>query len=428
MPIALVDANSFYASCERVFQPRLEGVPVVVLSNNDGCVIARTPEAKALGIPMGALAFQWKDRFQEWGVEVFSSNYSLYDDMSRRVLQALAQHSAAIEVYSIDEAFLDLSGLSGCGLEDHAREVRETVLQWTGIPVGIGVSTTKVLAKIANRQAKKTGGVCVLDYQNAEGRALLDSWPCAEMWGVAEATANKLASMGIRTAGELSRAPLKVIRSRLGVVGERMALELRGVSCLEIEEVPQSRKNLCCSRSFGRPVESLEELRQAVVMHASRLGEKLRRQNLAASYIQVFLMTNRHRTDEPQAYPSGGREFLVPTSFTPELVGEAMRALERIYRPGFRYAKAGVLCLGLVPDEEKQGALFQPTDPEEEKKQKRLMAAVDALNLNYGRNTVRPATMGFTHPWKARAGRVSPHFTTRLEDLPVASLSEDWEW
>jgi DNA polymerase V len=428
MPIALTDANSFYCSCERVFQPRLEGVPVVVLSNNDGCVIARTPEAKALGIPMGAVAFQWRDRFKEWGVEVFSSNYALYGDMSRRVMQVLAQHAVAIEVYSIDEAFLDLSGLSDSGLEDHAWELRATVLQWTGIPVGVGVSSTKVLAKIANRQAKKTGGMCVLDHQNTEGKALLDSWPCEDIWGIAEATANKLASMGIHTAGELARAPLKVIRSRLGVVDERMALELRGVSCLEIEEVPQSRKNLCCSRSFGRPVESLEELRQAVVMHASRLGEKLRRQNLAASYIQVFLMTNRHRTDEPQAYPSAGREFLVPTSFTPELVGEAMRALERIYRQGFRYAKVGVLCLGLVPDKEKQDSLFQPANPEEEEKQKRLMEAVDALKLHYGRNTVRPATMGFDHGWKARQGRVSPHFTTRLEDLPVASLSEECEW
>ena len=419
---ALADCNSFYCSCESVFQPRLWGKPVVVLSNNDGCVIARNPLAKATGIPMGAPAFQWRDHFKEHRVEVFSSNYALYGDMSRRVMSVLADHAAAVEVYSIDEAFLSLVGLSASQLEVHARQVRTTVKQWTGIPIGVGVSATKVLAKLANRQAKKTGGVCVLNHASGEGKALLDTWPCSELWGVAGATAAKLATLGIHTAGELSRAPLQVVRKRLGVVGERLALELRGVSCLEMEEVQEPRKNICSSRSFGRPVEFLDELREAVAAHAARAGEKLRRENLAASSIHVFLLTNRHKPDEPQHCPHAGRTLIVPTSFTPELIGEATKILKGIYRQGYRYAKAGVLCLGLVPDEERQGSLFQPVDPTMEEKQRHLMAAVDVLNLYHGRGTVRPASMGFTQKWQMRQDRKSPSYTTRLADVPSVKL------
>ena len=419
---ALCDCNSFYCSCEAVFQPRLWGKPVVVLSNNDGCVIARSPEAKALGIPIGAPAFQWRDRFKEGRVEVFSSNYALYGDMSHRVMQVLGQHAAAVEVYSIDEAFLSLEGMATAQLEIHARTIRETVKQWTGIPIGVGVSSTKVLAKLANRQAKKSGGVCVLDHQSTEGRALLDGWLFGEVWGIARATTGKLATLGIHTAGDLGRAPLQTVRRRLGVVGERMALELRGVSCLELEEVQEPRKNICCSRSFGRPVDSLDELREAVAAHATRAGEKLRREGLAASSIHIFLLTNRYKPDEPQHSPQGGRPFIVLTSFTPELIGEAMRVLKGIYRPGYRYTKAGVLCLGLVPDEEKQASLFRPVDPAAEEKQRRLMAAVDKLNLWVGRGTVRPATMGFSQKRQMRQDGKSPCYTIRLEDVPRASL------
>ena len=215
---ALCDCNSFYCSCERVFSPRSEHRPVVVLSNNDGCVIARTTEAKALGIPMGAPAFQWRDRFKKWHVEVFSSNYALYGDMSRRVMSVLADHASAIEIYSIDEAFLDFSTWSRSSLEGHAHNVRNTVSRWTDIPIGVGIGATKVLAKLANRQAKQTGGVCVLDHQAKAGKELLDKWPCNELWGVAGATAAKLATLGVHTAGDFSRVPLSIIRKRLGVV------------------------------------------------------------------------------------------------------------------------------------------------------------------------------------------------------------------
>ena len=419
---ALCDCNAFYASCEAVFQPRLWGKPVVVLSNNDGCVIARSSEAKALGIPMGAPAFQWRQHFQENAVEVFSSNYALYGDMSRRVMQVLRQHAAAVEVYSIDEAFLSLEGMAATGLEPHARQVRQTVRQWTGIPIGVGVAASKVLAKLANRQAKKTGGVCVLDHESRAGQDLLEDWPVGELWGVAGRLAARLSALGILTAGQLARAKRPLLRQKFGVVVERMALELSGTSCLELEEVQPDRKNICCSRSFGRPVESLEELGEAVATHASRAGEKLRRQGLAASAVCVFLMTNRHRPELPQYHPQAGRELVVPTSFTPELVGECQRILRAIYRPGYRYVKAGVLCLELVPDDEKQASLFRPVDPEREAKERRLMEAADKLNLWYGRGTVRTAATGVRQDWQMRRDRLSPCYTTRLEDVPKVTL------
>ena len=225
---ALCDCNAFYCSCEAVFQPRLRGLPVVVLSNNDGCAIARSAEAKALGIPMGAPAFQWRDFFQEHRVQVFSSNYALYGDMSRRVMSVLREHAAAVEVYSIDEAFLSLEGMAAGQMEAHAKMIRETVRRWTGIPIGVGVASSKLLAKLANRQAKKTGGVCVFDYRSTEGQALLDAWPCGELWGVAGRLAARLERLGIRTAGELSRAPRTTIRKQFGVVGRAPGVGVAG--------------------------------------------------------------------------------------------------------------------------------------------------------------------------------------------------------
>lgn len=419
---ALCDCNSFYCSCEAVFRPSLWGQPVVVLSNNDGCAIARSPEAKALGVKMGEPWHLHRDQWGRAGVQVFSSNYELYGDMSARVMHTLGLHAAALETYSIDEAFLSLDGLPANRLEGHARAVREAVRYWTGIPIGVGVGATKVLAKLANRQAKRTGGVCVLDHVAPAGRALIDSWPVGELWGVAGRLEKRLAALSIYTAGELARAKRSLLRQQFGVVVERLALELGGVSCLGLEEIQAPRKNICCSRSFGRPVESLDELREAVAVHAERAGEKLRAQGLAASAVCVFLTTNRHRPDLPQYHPQAGRELIVPTSFGPELVGECQRILQAIHRPGYRYAKAGVLCMELVPDDEKQGSLFRPVDPEREEKERRLMAAADALNLHYGRGTVRTAATGIRQEWQMRRERLTPCYTTRIEDAPVARI------
>ena len=419
---ALVDCNSFYCSCERAFRPDLFDAPMVVLSNNDGCAIARTSEAKALGIPMGAPEFEWRQRFKEWGVQVFSSNYALYGDMSRRVMEILGGFSPALEVYSIDESFLHVQDWPSAQLAGFGAEIRERVLRWTGIPVGVGIGATKTLAKVANRAAKKTGGVFVLDHTSEEGRALLEEWPVAELWGVASRLERRLAELGIRTAADLARARAALLHQRFGVVVERMAMELQGVSCLPLEILQAPRKNLCVSRSFGRPLENLEDLREAVATHATRAAEKLRRQRLAASAIHVFLQTNPHRPELPQHFPALGRELLVPTSFTLELVGESLRVLEAIYRRGHRYIKAGVMCLGLVPDEERQASLFVPVDRERERKQRALMKAADKLNLYFGRGTVRPASTGHRQTWAMRQNHLTPRYTTRLSDVPTARL------
>ena len=411
-----------YCSCERAFQPRLQGLPVVVLSNNDGCAIARTTEAKDLGIPMGAPEFEWRQRFKEWGVQVFSSNYALYGDMSRRVMEVLGGFSPAVEVYSIDESFLHVQDWPLAQLEGFGSEIRERVLRWTGIPVGVGVGATKTLAKVANRGANKTGGVFVLDHTSAQGRALLEEWPVAELWGVASRLECRLAELGIRTAADLARAKPALLHQCFGVVVERMALELQGVSCLPLEILQPPRKNICVSRSFGRPLEDLEDLRSAVATHATRGGEKLRRQRLAASAIHVFLQTNPHRPELPQHFPALGRELLGPTSFTLELVGESLRALEAIYRPGYCYIKAGVMFLGLVSDEERQISLFAPVDRERERKQKALMKAADKLNLHFGRGTVRPASTGNRQAWAMRQNHLTPRYTTRIADVPTAKL------
>ena len=424
MPMfALCDCNSFYCSCESVFQPRLWKVPVVVLSNNDGCVIALNAHAKACGIKMSVPAHLSREQFGQHRVEVFSSNYALYGDMSRRVMRVLADHASAIEIYSIDEAFLSLDGMDGTDLALHARYIRETVGQWTGIPIGVGVAETKTLAKLANKHAKRSGtGIYVLDHRTPEARELLDRWPCADVWGIAQALAGRLLALGIQTAGDLARAEPTVIRRKLGVVGERLALELRGVSCSGIEESEEPRQNICASRSFGRPVTELQELREAVATHAWRIGEKLRQQGLAASAMCVFLTTNRFKPDLPQYTPQAGRELLVPTSFAPELVGECQRILAAIFKPGYGYTKAGVFGLGLVPDDDAQGSLFRPADPEAEGKRRRLMDAVDKINTAHGRGTMRTATAGFDHRWQMRRDRKSPCYTTRLSDVPLVRL------
>lgn len=341
---------------------------------------------------MGAPEFQWREFFKKNRVQVFSSNYALYGDMSRRVMATFRRFSEAVEVYSIDEAFLSLKGINTGDLKAYARLIRETVLRNQGIPIGVGVGATKVLAKLANRAAKKVGGVLVLDHDSEAGHYLIDRWPCQELWGVAGQLAARLATLGIHTAGNLRRSPRSLIRQHFGVVGERMVLELNGVSCLELEEFTPDRRNICCSRSFGRPVEDLEELRQAVAMYASRAAEKLRAQSLAASAVHVFLLTNRHRPDLRQYHPGAGRALTVPTSYTPHLVDECERILGAIYKRGYRYVKAGVLCLDLVPDQEKQASLFRVVDPEREQKERRLIAATDAINRQYGRGRI-PAKM-----------------------------------
>ena len=411
---ALVDANSFYCSCERVFNPSLRDKPVVVLSNNDGIIIALTPEAKVLGFKMGMTYFENREMLEKNHVHVFSSNYALYGDMSRRVMQVLARFAPAYEIYSIDECFLLVDGIAD--LWSFGRSVRNAVLRETGIPCGVGIGSTKTLAKIANRAAKKAGGLVVV----IDPKLLLQHLPLDGIWGIAGRLMKRLEALSLKTALDLANADRRVIRAKFGVVVERIVLELNGISCLALEEVSPDKQSICCSRSFGHAVESIDELAEAVACFASRGGEKLRRQKLAASAVHAFILTNVHRPDRPQYSASACRELLTPTSFTPTLVQEADKVLRKIYRPGYQFVKAGIFLTGLTPEDANvQLHLFRsmPRD-----KQRSLMRAMDRLNGRYGRNVIRAGTMGVGARWDMQRNRKSPSFTTSFRDIPLASI------
>jgi len=414
-PLALVDCNNFYASCERVFQPALRGKPIVVLSNNDGCVVARSNEAKALGIGMGEPWHTCSARMDTKGVVVRSSNYSLYGDMSARVMRVLGQFTPNLEIYSIDEAFLDLTGFED-RLEAHARAIRATVLKWTGIPVSVGIGPTKTLAKLANRTAKKdqhSGGLAMLLTRAAQD-AELGKIELTDLWGIAGRMAARLAAIGIRSPVELRDADARFVRERLSVMMERMVLELQGTPCIEMEDAPPDRKSIIASRSFGRQVTERRELEEAVTTHAARAAEKMRRQNLATAQLVVFIQTNRFRLQDRQHAAEQAIQLPVATSDTSKLNAAAMRALSMIYKPGYSYKKAGVMLFGLTPATTVQGSLFDTPDSA---KSVTLMSVVDRLNQRYGRNTLSFAVAGRAPGWKLRSEFISPRYTTSWGEL-----------
>jgi DNA polymerase V len=416
--IALVDCNNFYASCERVFDPRLRGKPIVVLSNNDGCVIARSNEAKALGIAMGEPWHLCKERIKTQGVIVRSSNYTLYGDMSARVMEVLSHFTPLLEVYSIDEAFLGLEGFES-RLESHAQALRAKTQQWTGIPVSVGIGPTKTLAKVANRTAKKSpscNGLCILMEQEAQSKALA-AMELEDIWGIARRTAEKLKAIGINTPLDLRQADPKVIRRSFGVVLERLVLELRGIPCHGLELAPPQKQSICVSRSFGRPVTTLTELSEALSAYIERAAEKLRRNRLAAGYVTVFLHTNRFRPEEPQYSPSAGLAQPVATADTASLLRSGNEILRVLYKPGFRYKKAGIILLDLIPQAETQGALWGSTDTPERQK---LLSAIDTINRRHGRRTVQFAASGVQRGWQMRSDQKSPNYTTSWSALIAA--------
>lgn len=410
---ALVDCNNFYASCERAFQPRLNGKPLVVLSNNDGCVIARSEEAKALGIGMGVPFHQVRDQLRRQGVAVFSSNYALYADMSLRVVAALRSFSPRVEVYSIDEAFLDFGGLGDPVIQ--ARALRAMVRQWTGLPVSIGIAPTKTLAKAANRLAKREpdrGGVCAL-LTLADQAAALAGMKAVQVWGVGGRWAAKLEALGVRTALDLRDYNDRRIRQRFGVVLQRIVLELRGVSCLSLQDIVQPSRTIMTSRSFGRPTESAQDISEAASAFAARAAEKLRRQGLTAGGMSVFLHTSPYAP--AQHHPSRFVRLPAPTADTVTLVGKARAAARDLMKAGIRYQKAGILLLDLVPADQAQGGLFQPVD----ERTGRLTAVMDRINHAQGSGAVRLAACGGPEPaWRGRSDFRSPRYTTRWEDIP----------
>jgi DNA polymerase V len=419
--IGLVDCNNCYVSCERVFNPSLEGVPVVILSNNDGCIIARSNEAKAVGIEMGAPYFKMRGLLERNNVRVLSSNYQLYGDMSARVMSVLADSAPEIEVYSIDECFVDCTGIPD--VDAFCRGLKHKVQRWTGIPVSIGIAPTKTLAKLANRLAKKsprTGGVLDLSRDPAWLEAALKKVDVEDVWGIGHRWASMLKDRGIFKAADLRDAEDGWVRKKMGVVGLRTVMELRGVACVPMEAVSQDKKSCCVSRSFGQQVTELEDLRQAVASHASRAAQKLRKDGLVASHLTAFLMTDRFadgdRVKDRTEYESAATADLGGwTNDGRRLVGAASSIAERLFRPGRVYKKAGVMLPFLERQETAPRSLFDRPDPSAG----RLMQALDAIQAAHGRGSVRFAVEGIRKAWEMKQDRRSHCYTTRLQDAPT---------
>ena len=409
---ALVDGNSFYASCEKVFRPDLRDKPVVVLSNNDGCVVARSAEAKALGIPMGAPLFQIRAAVQKHGIAVFSSNYELYADMSARMMATIATLVPRIEVYSIDECFADLSGLPNRTALGH--EIRNRIFQWIRIPTCVGIGSSKVLAKLANHVAKKNNtlnGVCnLIDIPSTQLDAILESVTVRDIWGIGSKLSVQLHSMGITTARQLRDADQGEIRKRFGVVVERIGRELAGYSCLDITEVNEPNQQIIRSRSFGQLITEKHALQAAISTHISSAAEALREQNTRAAILTVFIHTNRFREQDAQYVGSKTASLPSPTSDTLVLNKLAMRLLDQIYKSGFLYKKVGVMLSGIESVKNQQADLFaRQSSPAREQ----LMAAMDNLNEKYGRGTGQQTTAIQNEYWRLCREKLSPAYTTQ---------------
>ncbi|GAA4295761.1 Y-family DNA polymerase [Nibribacter koreensis] len=417
---ALVDCNNFYASCERVFQPQLNGKPIVVLSNNDGCVIARSNEAKACGIQMGAPLFEIKDAIAFHGIHVFSSNYELYGDMSRRVVLVLSEYSPHVEVYSIDESFLDLGNFLDVDIEKYARAIWERVPRATGIPVAVGVARTKTLAKLANRVAKKSkkaNGMLVLtDPKHIE--AALKATEIGDVWGIGRRYARKLSQFGVNTAYDLTRQTDSFIKKHLTILGLRTVKELRGEPCLDLETMPPAKQNICTSRSFGEALTELSDIEEALSTHAVRCAFKLRKQKSCAMAFTVFLETSRFGQDSQMYFNSRTVRLDSPSSSELVILPAALEALRVIFREGFRYKKTGVIVSGICPANQVQQSLFEP---DTRQRDSNLMKTLDGLRERYGFKSVFYGVQGTSGKWQMQNSNLSPCYTTKLKDLLKAN-------
>lgn len=415
--IALVDCNNFYASCERVFNPKLVGRPIVVLSNNDGCIIARSDEAKVLGIKMGAPAFLIKDMLEKNMVTVFSSNYTLYGSLSDRVMQTLFTFSQDVEVYSIDESFLSFDNMRFQDIEGYAKGIKEKVYQNVGIPVSVGVARTKTLSKMANRFAKKNNkqlGVHILDSDH-KIQEVLHHTLAADVWGVGPQYAKLLERNGIKTALELSRLPEEWVRTNMSVVGQRLWQELHGIPCIQLELETPKKKNICIARSFGQLLSSLEDIAEALANYTAVAARKLRDQDSCTQIVHVFLQTNNFRSQDKQYYRSINIQLPVATNHTPELLHYAHFALQRIWKPGYNFKKVGVMLLELIPANQIQQGFFDTVD---RSRQKKLIQTLDGINSSFqGKEMVKFARQGSSKKWKLRQEMLSPCYTTRIHDI-----------
>ena len=417
----LIDCNNFYASCERLFRPDLADRPVVVLSNNDGCIIARSNEAKKLGIGMGTPYFKNKALLRRFNVAVFSSNYPLYGDISQRVMDVLMQMEPEVEVYSIDEAFIAFPTGKYFDLENYAGFLRDTMQRDTGIPVSIGFGPTKTLAKIANRFAKKNNAPAstfILNNQH-NMKVLLAKVNVDDIWGIGRRYADRLKKHGIHTALELMQCNDTWIKKQLTIAGLRTVMELRGIPCISLEKETPAKKSIATSRSFGQPVHALSDLQEAVATYATQAAFKLRSCNLKTTVIHVFIRTNNFRKEQAQYSNSRTLTLPEPSSHTATLIKAALTALKAIYRSGYHYQKAGVLLTGLVPENYEQLHIFNTPDSNNIS----LMKAVDEINKRWGRDTIQSGVAGFTREWYYRQLKKSPAYTTRWSELPIVKAS-----
>ena len=413
---ALVDCNNFYASCERLFQPKLKGKPIVVLSNNDGCVIARSDEAKAIGIEMGTPAYLNEKMFKENNVVVFSSNYTLYGDLSDRVMKTLASFVPRLELYSIDEAFLDMSEMAYTDLAKLGITIKAAVGGNIGIPVCVGIAPTKTLAKMANRYAKKKYkelGVFYAANQQLIDE-MLDYTEVGDIWGIGRQYANLLKKNGYHTAMDVSKMPEEWMRTNMTVVGQRLWNELNGKPAIEWEYEAPPKKNICTSRSFGKLTGDKEILIEAVSNYAGRCALKLRNQNSICKSINVFLQTNPHKVEHKQFMPSISIECETPTSSSGEIIRYCLKGLDIIYQPGYLFMKCGVVLNGIIPDDMVQASLF---DIKDRHKDKKVMQAMDKINKSLGKDLVKMAVQKFDNRYKLRADYLSKHYTTDINQI-----------
>ena len=414
--IALIDCNSFYASCERIFNPKLLGKPIVVLSNNDGCIITRSAEAKALGIKMGEPYFKAKKIIEKNNVKVFSSNYSLYGDISQRVMEILLGFSPEVEIYSIDEAFLNFKGFKNHELLTYCKHIRQTIKQWVGIPVSIGVGSTKTLSKIANHLAKKEAdyeGICILKGDEKIEEAL-NRIEIGDVWGIGRRLSKFLRNYEVRTAKQFAFLDRRWIRKNMGVVGEKIQLELCGVSCLDLELLPSPKKSCCVSRSFSRPIEKIEELQESIANYGSRVAEKIREEGLIAQSMSIFVLTNHFNKKEKQYSSSIKLQLDYPTSDSKLIVKRAVEGIKRIYKEGYRYKKAGIILYELHSSSSVRGLLDY-----DKLRTDSLMRSLDEINYRYGSATLRLAAEGIRRSWHMRREKVSPCYTTSFDQLMI---------
>ncbi len=408
--LALVDANNFFVSCEKVFNPKLDKKPVVVLSGNDGCIVARSQEAKALGIPMGAPAFEYKELFKKYGVVALSSNFALYLDMSRRLMQIIRTFAPACEVYSVDEAFILLDGMTEADILALCAKMRQQILQWTGLPVSIGIAQTKTLAKVANHHAKKQGVFLLTEEKR---KSCLEAFAVHELWGIGRRLAERLQKKEVYNAWALASCNDTWLKKELSVVGLRLAWELRGKACLELDEVEDPKKSISTAKAFDKPIESLDALSAILADYTAYVAEKLRRQQSLASYLVVSLSTNRH-ADEPQHIQDVSCVLPVPTDYTPTLIESAKAALKSIYKPGYSYKRVGITLGNFVGQGAHPLDLFSKSAQGNRQKESKAMKVLDSINEKWGKKTLYFASQ---EPRRVRKEFCTPRYTTSWDEL-----------